>query len=191
MALGAAATPARSESPDEASARAATLRAVAALALPAVALGPRRLEDAVVRFERWRDGFQPVAELDHPYLSTDQIQYGPPDPRPAWEAQLDALELESRQRWERGFVDAASTEREELLRLHLARHLPRGGGESPLPEPARAPHVAIGLMAWFYSTPAANDLCYGRAIRRHTCRGLPSAVEEPPPLAGEPLFTED
>jgi hypothetical protein len=191
VALGAAARPARPATPDEVATRAATLRAVAGLALPAAALGPRRLEEAVARFERWRDGFQPVAELDHPYLSTDEIQYGPPDPRPGWDAQLDALELEARRRWERGYAEAAAGEREEMLRTHLERHLPRASGATPLPEPARAPHVAIALMAWFAATPAANDLCFGRAIRRHTCRGLPSAVDEPAPLEGEPLFTED
>ncbi|HVS62188.1 MAG TPA: hypothetical protein VMT85_01665 [Thermoanaerobaculia bacterium] len=177
--------------PDQQRREAAILRAVAAVTLPTAELGAARLEQAVTRFERWRDGVRPVAELDHPYLSSDEVRYGPADPRPAWAAQLEALELESRQRHELAYADLDRARREALLRSHLRRHLPRERGETALPAPLEAPHVALALMAWFYSTPAANDLCYGRAIRRHSCRGLPSATAEPAPLDDQALFTDD
>jgi len=65
----------------------------------------------------------------------------------------------------------------------LAGHL---GGVEGLPAPARAPHVALGLLAHFYGTPRATDLCYGRLIRKETCRGLTGVAELPPLLDSEP-----
>jgi hypothetical protein len=160
----------------------AVLRALAQVVLPASELGERDLDRVLRRFARWVDGIEPVAELDHPYLSTDEIAYGPPDPRPAWRAQLDALELLARRRHGAGFASLGREEQERLLRDQLPRELPRS-----MPHPTAAPHVAIGLLAWFYASDEANDLCYRARIGRHQCRGLPSAVERPAPLEGSPF----
>lgn len=53
------------------------------------------------------------------------------------------------------------------------------GDAAPERLPARAKHVAIALLAHFYASPDADDLCYGRRIGRQTCRGL-GGVRQPP-----------
>jgi hypothetical protein len=154
------------------------LRALAAVVLPATALGPEGIEEAAAAFEAWTEAFEPVAELEHGY-GTSEIRYGPPDPAPGWAAQLQGLDLESQHRFEKSFVALTAEERRGLLAGHL-------GGVEGLPAPARAPHVALGLLAHFYGTPRATDLCYGRHIRKETCRGLAGVAEAPPLLEGEP-----
>ena len=47
----------------------------------------------------------PVAELDHYYLWTDEIGYGPADPAPLWTSQLEALELEAEKRHGASFAE--------------------------------------------------------------------------------------
>ena len=55
-------------------------------------LGPEGSERVLRDFDRWVQEYEPVAELDHGYISSE-IRYGPPDPAPRWQAQLEALEL--------------------------------------------------------------------------------------------------
>lgn len=176
---------ARAATTDETDAHEATLAAVARLALPSETLGEKALIDAIWRFSLWSDAFEPVAELDHAYLSTDELSYGPADPRPQWRAQLQALDLLAQKRHGRLFPELPAPEQRQLLESQLPSDLP-----TRLPHAGEAPHVAVAMMSWFYATTEANDLCHGAAIGRHTCRGLPSAVEEPESLAGVPDFTE-
>jgi hypothetical protein len=152
--------------------------------LPAGELAAGDLDLALRRFASWTAGIEPVAELDHPYLSTDEIAYGPPDPRPAWKAQLEALELLAERRHGASFAGLDAASREVLLREQLPKDLPQA-----LPHPSAASHVAVALLSWFYSSDEANDLCYRARIGRHQCRGLPSATERPAPLSGS-LFAD-
>jgi len=152
-----------------------TLPAVATIVLPVGILGEEGVRRVVEGFEKWLDELEPVAELDHAYIFTDEILYGPPDPEPLFRAQLEALELEAEKRHEASFAAISREEQEALLR----RQLPPDSGEA-LPDPARAPHVALGLLAYFYQTSEANDLCYERAIEKTTCRGVESGASEPP-----------
>lgn len=154
-----------------------TLRAVAGIVLPTGALGEAPLlevQRVVEGFQKWLDELEPVAELDHAYIFTDEILYGPPDPAPLWTSQLEALELEAEKRHEASFAAIPREEQAAILR----RQIPPGLTE--LPQPARAPHVALGLLAYFYQTSEANDLCYERAIEKTTCRGVDSGAVEPP-----------
>ena len=155
------------------------LHALAAAVLPSE-IGASGVEEALRDFVRWLDGFEPVAELPHPYLSSDRVAYGPPDPAPRWASQLAALDLLAQKSRGAGFADLALDARRELVAEDLERH----GAESPLPAPARAPHVAAGFLARFYSRPAAADLAYGVRINAAGCRDLESGAERPAPLAG-------
>lgn len=154
------------------------LAALAPVVLPRAELGEEGVASATRGFARWAAGFEPVAELDHPYLWSDEIRYGPPDPRPGWTAQLEALEREARRRHRRAFAALAPGERSAILRRQLPAEIPER-----MPHPSEAPHVALALAAWFFSSARANDLCYRAAIGRHECRGLPEVANEPAPLA--------
>ena len=148
------------------------LRTVSDVVLPSE-LGSDGREAAVNAFETWLAGFAPVAERPHPYLAPE-ITYGPPDPAPGWNAQLTALDLESRQRHGAGLAEVEQSLRERLIRAQID-----GGGG--LPDPARAGHVAVGLMAHFFRSSIAVDLSYDARIGKQTCRGLDGLKGSPAP----------
>jgi hypothetical protein len=154
----------------------ATLEALGRVVLPATALGDAGITPAIDDFLAWLDAFEPVTELDHPYYSSD-INYGPPDPAPLWGAQLEALDIEARRRFDTDFSALEEGRRRFVLLRQLPQHVP-----AELPFAANAPHVAIGLLAWFYATPEANDLALEAKVGRESCRGLETGPDEPAPL---------
>lgn len=157
----------------------APLRAVAEVALPTGALGTDATETAVLAFMVWVEEFEPAAELDHAYL-TGELRYGPPHPAPRWAAQLEAMDLESQRRTGQSFAELSAGERRTIVEEAI-----RGEDSADLPgSAARADHVAVGLLAWFYGTWQANDLCYRAEVGRHLCRGIASLPQEPAPLGG-------
>lgn len=157
------------------------LRAAGEALLPAE-IGEAGREEAVSGFEAWLRDYAPVPERVHGYGS-QEIRYGPPDPAPRWAAQLEALELESRARHGTGFASLADSARRELLERALADAL----GDLPSrPGALEAEHVAVGLLAWFYGSPRATDLCYRRRIGRLSCRPLAESGRVPPPLPDGP-----
>jgi hypothetical protein len=154
------------------------LRAIGRLALPGE-LKEDGVERAVAGFESWLLEFEPVAELPHGYGS-QEIRYGPPNPVPRWGAQLEALEIEAGKRFGAGYAELDQPRQERLLERQLVAVTEETEG---LPgQPARADHVAVGLLAWFYGTSEATDLCYGRQIGAFTCRPLAAAPDEPAAL---------
>lgn len=157
-----------------------TLRAIGAAVLPVADLGPGGVDRVVSNFEAWVDGFEPVAEMPHGYLHRGRadIRYGPPDPEPRWSAQIEALELEAERRHRSTFAALSIEDRRALIQGQMGRdELER------LPRPGQARHVAVGLMAFFYASSEATDLCYRASIGRFKCRGLATLGAEPPPLA--------
>lgn len=152
-----------------------TLRAVAEAVLPGE-LGDEGRERAVTAFERWTDGLEPVAELPHPYL-VPETRYSGPDPRPGWAAQLQGLEKECRSRHGATLAELDLASRRKLLA--------RGVGQTGpgLGSPANANHIAVALMAHFFASPVATDMCYRRTIAKQQCRGLDGAPAEPVVLA--------
>jgi hypothetical protein len=160
---------------------AATLRAVGDAVLPTADLGDDGVEGVVADFEAWIEGFEPVAEMPHGYLHRGlaEIRYGPPHPGPRWTSQLEALQLEAERRHRSGFAALPRERRRELIEGQLERD-----EIGRLPSPGAAPHVAIGLLAFFYDGAAATDLCYRAAIGRYRCRGLSNLAREPRPLTG-------
>lgn len=155
----------------------ALLRGVAVLVLPGE-LGDVAREAAVVGFERWAAAYEPVAELNHGY-GTSEIRYGPADPVPGWGAQLRALEVEATKRYGVGWLALGDARAEEILRRQVDDE---GTG---IPSPLRARHVAVALLAWWLESPDATDRCYGVRIGPQTCRGIASAPAEPETLAAD------
>ena len=121
------------------------LGAIGSAVLPIAELGTDGVGQAVLGFQEWLDGFEPVAELNHGYFSAE-IRYAPADPGPRWQAQLEALDAEARKRYEAGFNELGPADRRALLARHIGRE-----GANGLPGPARADHIAVGLLAWFYA----------------------------------------
>jgi len=154
----------------------ATLDALADIVLPRQALGDEGITRTVDGFLTWLEGFDPVSERDHPYDSAD-IYYGPADPAPLWNSQLEALNLEAGKRFGASYSDLEEVRQLQILQNQLPDHV-----TGDMPYAGDATHVAIGLLAWFYSTPEANDLALEARVGKYTCRGLASGADEPWPL---------
>jgi hypothetical protein len=151
------------------------LAAVGGAVLPAE-LGTEGTARAVAEFQRWLDGYRPGAEANHGY-GTARIARLPADPRPQWRRQLTALDEQARRAGGRSFAALPREQRQAMLRTELAEDR----GES-LPSPLAARHVALALLAHFYESPAATDLCYEAQIGRQQCRPLAAQRQQPVPL---------
>lgn len=153
------------------------LEALARIVLPRTTLGDTGVLRVTGEFLGWLEAFEPVAERDHPYYSAE-INYGPPDPAPLWGAQLDALNIEAQKRFDLGFPQLSEDQQTSILDRQLPKNMPQD-----LPYAGNAPHVAIGLMAYFYATAEANDLALRAKVMRQTCRGLETGPDKPPPMS--------
>lgn len=152
------------------------LDALAATVLPA-SLGAVEVRAATDRFVRWADGYEPVAEEMHGYGYAD-VRYLPPDPSPAWRAQLAALDMLSRKTHHVSFASAKPEQRTAVLEVAL-----RGERGDRLPAPLNAQHIALAVLAHWSASPNAWNLAYGARISPLTCRSLDEATRAPLPLA--------
>ena len=154
----------------------ATLDALGEVVLPAE-LGPDGRRRAVADFVAWINGYEPVAEEMHGYGYAD-VRWLPPDPAPAWRAQLEGLDLLARRSRRRAFAELPAAERRALVETAL-----RGERGDRLPAPLAARHVALALLAHWAASPAAWDLACGARVGRGTCRPLAESPRKPLPLA--------
>lgn len=154
----------------------ATLVALGDAVLPAE-LGTRGVATAVAEFERWMTGYRPGAEANHGY-GTGKIDRTPADLRPQWRSQLAALESEARRAGGHSFSALTRDRRQALVRSAL-----EGERGDALPNPLLARHIALALLAHFYDSAAATDLCYRAQIGRQQCRPLAAQHEKPVELA--------
>jgi hypothetical protein len=136
-------------------------------------LGTTRVTRAVTEFQQWIDGYQPGAEANHGY-GTGKIERLTADPRPQWRTQLAALDADARSNGAQSFAALPRDRRQALVRTALAAE--RGDA---LPAPLAARHVALALLAHFYDSPSATDLCYEAQIGRQLCRPLPAQRQQP------------
>jgi hypothetical protein len=138
-------------------------------------LGAAGIQGAVSEFERWMQEYRPGAEANHGY-GTGKIERLTGDPRPQWRAQLASLDADARRAGAPSFAALPREARQAIVRTTLAGER----GES-LSSPLAARHVAVALLAHFYDSPAATDLCYDAQIGRQQCR--PLAAQRRQPLA--------
>jgi hypothetical protein len=153
-----------------------TLAAVGWAVLP-TELGRERSAAAVQRFQRWILGYREGAELLHGY-GTSKLERSGPTPATRWASQLDAIDARSRKQHGHAFADLPLTLQRDTIREDIsALKVDR------LPAVGRAPHVALALLAHFYASPEATDLCYGAHVAKQTCRPLSASPRQPLPLA--------
>lgn len=128
-------------------------------------------------FTQWVAGYRKGVELVHPYGSAN-IRLTGESPAGRWRAQLAALDGEARKKYRRGFAALTRPQRKELVAATLAAER-----INRMPDPLDANHVALALVAWYFATPEATDLCYKARIGRNQCRPLVNAPRQPLPLA--------
>jgi hypothetical protein len=136
---------------------AGSLRALAGVVLPSE-LGSARLDAITDGFVRWVRDYRPGAEMDHGYGFT-RLRNKPASPAPVYLRQLAELGPD---------ITAESV----TTALDQAKI-------TDLPRTPDGRHVAGDLMAYYFRSSDANDLCYHAAIGRDKCRGL-AGSERPP-----------
>lgn len=127
-------------------------------------------------FRDWIAAYRSGTELVHPYGSAT-IRYTGESPVTRWREQLATLDRQARAAHGRPFSSLSAGDRRTVVRSVLAEDR-----TARLPDPLSADHVAIALMAWWFRTPEATDLCYQARIGRHQCRPLVNSPREPVPL---------
>ena len=156
-----------------------TLRALAEVVLPSE-LGARGIARVVDAFQRWIAEYREGAELTHGY-GTSRLRVSGPTPATRWAAQLDALEASARSRHGRSFAELPPEHREALVRSALS-----GARLDRLPAIGESSHVALAVIAFFYDSAEATDLCYDARIGRQTCRPLQQSSQRPVALSMRP-----
>jgi hypothetical protein len=153
-----------------------TLRSLGAAVLPR-SLG-RDATDAIVgRFQAWQRGYRPGADRGHGYGVT-RLLSAPPAPGASHAVQLAALERAARAKGAASFERLDAEDQRGLLDAAL-----QAAEVERLPDRPDGRHVASDLMAFFYRSTEANDLCYRAEIGKDTCRGLADSPERPRPIS--------
>jgi hypothetical protein len=154
----------------------ATLDALAETVLPAAALGRAGVLRASAAFRSWGAEYREGAEVNHGY-GTSRLRTLGPTPLTRWTKQLDELDAAARAKHQKRFRELAVADRTALVRATL-----EGQRVDRMPGVVDAPHVALALLAHFYDSTAATDLCYQAQIGRQTCRKLADAPRKPLPM---------
>jgi hypothetical protein len=153
----------------------ATLDALAEAILPS-ALGRAGIAKEVAAFREWGAGYREGAEVNHGY-GTSRLRSLGPTPLTKWTTQLDELDARAQAKHRRNFRDLPVADRVALVRTAL-----EGQRMDRMPGIADASHVSLALLAHFYDSSAANDLCYEAKIGKATCRPLADSARKPLPL---------
>jgi hypothetical protein len=150
------------------------LKDVAPTVLPS-AIGAKGHDEAVANFLRWIREYKEGVALSHGYGEPRLVKSGP-SPRPAYVDQLAALQQAARARGGR-FGALPLDIRRELLDAAFTAAAVRN-----LPGRPDGKHVVADLMAHYFRSSAANDLCYNARIGRNTYRAIRVTTVRPAPL---------
>jgi len=147
-----------------------TLAALAVVVLPSEP-GEARVRETARRFAAWVRDYRAGAEMEHGYGFT-RLRRKPSSPAPDYLRHLEHL------RAALSAGDADSRRAAVVTALEEAKI-------NDLPRTPDGRHVAADLMAFYFRSSEANDLCYRAAIGRDLCRGLKGSENPPPSLPKE------
>lgn len=153
----------------------ATLDALALTVLPS-RLGRAGIAREAASFRDWAAKYRENAELVHGY-GTSRLRSTGPTPLTRWATQLDQLDADAQRLRQRRFRDLSAADREQVVRDAL-----KGERLDRMPAVIDANHVAVALLAHFYDSSGAADLCYEAQIGRQTCRPLAAQASKPRPV---------
>ncbi len=150
------------------------LRDVAATVLPN-ALGRKGQDDAVDNFLKWIREYRAGVALSHGYGEPRLVKSGP-SPAPGYSKQIAALQQAAQARGGRFGALPIATRRQlidDAFKTADVRNLPgRPDGK----------HIVADLMAHYFRSSGANDLCYNSRIGRNTYRAIRVTTVRPAPL---------
>ncbi len=152
------------------------LRDVATTVLPS-AIGAKGQDEAVDNFLRWLRDYKQGVPLSHGYGEPRLVRTGP-SPSPGYGTQIAALEQAATERGGR-FGALPLEARRAILDTAFKQ-----AGVQNLPGRPDGKHVVADLMAHYFRSSAANDLCYNARIGRHTFRAIRVTTVRPQALSG-------
>jgi hypothetical protein len=152
------------------------LRALATAILPSE-LGPDGMRRAADELQSWIAGYRAGAETNHGYGSA-RIGATAADPSARWALQLRTLDVDARRVHGTAFAGLTDDQRRALVLTQLTTDRATAIPGSV----AGAQHVALALLASFYTSPEATDLCYEASIAPGTCRPLSRLPQQPTPI---------
>ena len=152
------------------------LRDVAATVLPS-SIGATGHKDAIDNFLRWIREYKEGAALSHGYGEPRLVKSGP-SPAPGYSKQIIALQQAAQTRGGR-FGALPIEVRRELLDAAF-----KAADVRNLPGRPDGKHVVADLMAHYFRSSGANDLCYNARIGRNTYRAIRVTTVRPQPLNG-------
>jgi hypothetical protein len=152
----------------------AALHEIAPTVLPA-SLGVERTRQITERFVAWTRGYREGVALVHGY-GHPRLQKSGASPVPAYMSQLTALVEEARARGGRWSALDRDAQR-AILDAAFAT-----AGVRTLPPRPLGQHVVADLMAFYFRSSEANDLCYSALINREVCRPIAITTRKPAPL---------
>ena len=152
------------------------LRDVAATVLPS-AIGSKGQDQAVDHFLIWIRDYKEGVPLSHGYGDPRLVRSGA-TPAPGYAKQLAALQQAARGRG--GRFGALSLD----ARRAIIDEAFKGADVRNLPGRPDGKHVVADLMAHYFRSSAANDLCYNARIGRNVNRAIQITTVRPRPLVG-------
>lgn len=152
------------------------LRDVAATVLPS-AIGRTGQDEAVDNFLRWIREYREGVPLSHGYGEPRLVKSGA-SPASGYRRQMDALQAAATARGGR-FGALPLDHRRALLEEAFT-----AAGVRNLPNRPDGKHIVADLMAHYFRSSAANDLCYNARIGRNTYRAIRVTTVRPQPLTG-------
>lgn len=152
------------------------LRDIAGTVLPST-LGTRGQGEAVDNFLLWIRDYKEGVPLSHGYGAPRLVRTGP-SPATGYANHLTALENAARARGRR-FGTLPLETRRALLEDAF-----KNAGVQNLPGRPDGKHVVADLIAHYFRSSAANDLCYNARIGRNTFRAIQVTTVRPRPLVG-------
>jgi hypothetical protein len=156
----------------------AALIALADVVLPTSELGRAGVNRAVNAFLDWGKRYRENAELNHGY-GTSRLRASGPTPMTRWSKQLDDLDAAAQSAHQKPFRELTPRDRTDIVRAALQTS---GQRIDRMPSVTDSQNVILALIAHFYDSSAATDLCYQAQIGRQTCRPLAAQSRKPLPM---------
>jgi hypothetical protein len=157
----------------------ATLRAIAEVALPE-SIGADAQDLVVDRFVAWVKNYREGADMGHGYGSSTLRRPSGPSPALRYPAQFAALDRAAASLGGSSFAAL----RREQRRTVIESALNEPERVSRLPATPTGASLIADLMGFYFNSPDARDLCYGRDIGTDRCRSLEGSEQEPARLPG-------
>jgi hypothetical protein len=167
-------TPGTQRPADLSTAQVTTLRAIADVTLPE-SIGADAREAVVDRFVAWVKNYREGADMGHGYGSSALRRPSGPSPALQYPGQFAALDAAAVALGAASFAALPGDRRRSIVEAHL------NGPErvTRLPAAPTGANLVADFMGFYFNSPDAYDVCYGRDIGADRCRSLTGSEQEP------------